>query len=415
MAVLNYLSKGLTINSTSRVKLYSVPEDIASAVVFSGTISNRDNQNKTVHFFSLELEYAPGLFRFIGNRLAIPFGVSPTLPKINLTGSQALWVTASASGVLDVSAHLVERANGAPVDDDQAAWEAVYAARDARDTAIGVVSGVLEARDAAAASATASEQSRVQSAQILEEAVELVSSDMLDDTNISRVKIFSNAETLERIGDAIDVFSADLDSDSLHDAGTTGKALIKSETSAAARLAIALDQVNNTTDANKPISTATATALAGLHTEIVNLGNEVNDDIAAIGQVITNLIGTAPNQVSTNAMLLNINFPVSAIQAQAIADAVATGTSVNDLIFISTDTNAVVGKTYVFEAACKLTLPVTTTKGATISVIDLSASKAVTIDPNGSKIRGNAEVMTINIDKAKFSLQYSGTNVRGWI
>jgi hypothetical protein len=46
------------------------------------------------------------------------------------------------------------------------------------------------------------------------------------------------------------------------DSGATGQSLIRSATPTAAKTALALQNVDNTSDANKPVSTATATALA---------------------------------------------------------------------------------------------------------------------------------------------------------
>jgi len=118
---------------------------------------------------------------------------------------------------------------------------------------------------------------------------------------------------------------------------------------------LGLENVDNTSDANKPVSTATQTAL----------------------------------DLKQN---LTYNYPVNVI---------------------STATNATVKEAYVFTSNVTLTLPIAPTAGDWVEVSNLSATPSPIIARNGKKIVGLEENLTIDTAYAGFRLVFTG-DILGW-
>lgn len=81
---------------------------------------------------------------------------------------------------------------------------------------------------------------------------------------------------------------------------------------------------------------------------------------------------------------------------------------------ISTTTAAVSGRHYVFTASCELTLPSSATLGDVIEFTNISGTLTCTVNPNGLKIRGNSETMTVDSLTANTTLTYTGVT-NGWV
>ena len=81
---------------------------------------------------------------------------------------------------------------------------------------------------------------------------------------------------------------------------------------------------------------------------------------------------------------------------------------------ISGNTNAAVSTHYIFTASLVLTLPASPSIGNEVEFTNLSATKTCTISPNGLKIRGNTETMTVDMLNASSRLVYTGTTY-GWV
>jgi membrane-associated protease RseP (regulator of RpoE activity) len=121
------------------------------------------------------------------------------------------------------------------------------------------------------------------------------------------------------------------------------------------KVSLGLDNVDNTSDANKPVSNATQTAL----------------------------------DLKQN---LTYNYPVNVI---------------------STATNATVKEAYVFTADVTLTLPSTPLSGDWVEVSNLSATPSPIIARNGKKIVGLEQDLTIDTAYAGFRLVFTG-DALGW-
>lgn len=100
---------------------------------------------------------------------------------------------------------------------------------------------------------------------------------------------------------------------------------------------------------------------------------------------------------------------VPIIDGNRIAQNIRYNTSV-----ISTNTSAVAGITYIGTAALTLTLPAAPTVGDQITFNNQSAATTSVINPNGLKINGLAENMTMDVAYAACTLVYSGTT-NGWV
>lgn len=81
---------------------------------------------------------------------------------------------------------------------------------------------------------------------------------------------------------------------------------------------------------------------------------------------------------------------------------------------IGTNTNAVVGSTYVLTASLTLTLPASPLAGEFVTVINRSATLTAVIGRNGNNIMGLAEDMTLDSLNASLTLIYADAT-RGWV
>lgn len=106
MKMTNIISRA----TATRSQIYAAPSTPANltSVVFDGTISNVDTTNKAIHYLTLELRSGNNYFS-IGNAIAVPFGLSPRLPKIVLKAGESLYITGDAANVIDVVGAVVER------------------------------------------------------------------------------------------------------------------------------------------------------------------------------------------------------------------------------------------------------------------------------------------------------------------
>ena len=105
--------------------------------------------------------------------------------------------------------------------------------------------------------------------------------------------------------------------------GAFGQQMMAAATQAAARSALGTDQVDNTSDANKPISSATATALAGKLDKITNLTSRVLT-IDASG-VQTSLPYSSASATANSVALRDANGRVKIADGSAAADAASKG------------------------------------------------------------------------------------------
>lgn len=80
---------------------------------------------------------------------------------------------------------------------------------------------------------------------------------------------------------------------------------------------------------------------------------------------------------------------------------------------ISTNTNAVVGYTYIVTASLTLTLPASPVSGDRITISNRSGAVTCVVARNGNRIMSLTEDMTIDLTNAAFSLVYSNATL-GW-
>lgn len=83
-------------------------------------------------------------------------------------------------------------------------------------------------------------------------------------------------------------------------------------------------------------------------------------------------------------------------------------------ITIATNTTAQAGNKYALSATLELLLPPTPAVGDLIVFTVLPGVFDCTINPNGLKIRGNTEIMKLDMASAAAELSYSGST-HGWI
>lgn len=83
-------------------------------------------------------------------------------------------------------------------------------------------------------------------------------------------------------------------------------------------------------------------------------------------------------------------------------------------IIISTNTTAQAGNKYALAATLIVTLPLTPAVGDFISFVVLPDVINCQIDPNGEKIRGNTQIMTLDAKNAGAGLSYTGPT-HGWV
>lgn len=83
-------------------------------------------------------------------------------------------------------------------------------------------------------------------------------------------------------------------------------------------------------------------------------------------------------------------------------------------ITIATNTSAQAGNKYAFSATLELLLPAAPAVGDVVSFVVLPGIYGCTINPNGLKIRGNTQIMNLDIANAAAALTYTGTT-HGWV
>lgn len=93
-------NNSVTLSTSNRTIIYQAPLDVEYAVVFSGTISNI-SPNKRVEFVTLEHRKG-NVYRKIGNEVAVPYGISPVIPKITLLPGEYLYAQASTGNTIDI-------------------------------------------------------------------------------------------------------------------------------------------------------------------------------------------------------------------------------------------------------------------------------------------------------------------------
>jgi hypothetical protein len=207
---------------------------------------------------------------------------------------------------------------------------------------------------------------------------------------------------------------------------------------------VGLGNVENTSDADKIVSTATQNAL-NLKVEIVagerlvnaaeivkladtsgvNTGDQdisvkvdkVADKSLILDSEITRL-ETVTNQTKSSLGLNNVDN--TSDLDKAISTAVQTALYLKQNLtynypvnVISTATNATVKEAYVFTADVTLTLPIAPLSGDWVEVSNLSATPSPIIARNGKKIVGLEEDLTIDTAYAGFRLVFTG-NTLGW-
>ena len=212
---------------------------------------------------------------------------------------------------------------------------------------------------------------------------------------------------------------------------------------------VGLGNVDNTSDANKPVSTATQTALdlkanlasptftgtvtlpTGTVTSAMILdGTIVNADINSSAAIAaTKISGTAVTQADTgtvtNTMLagsiannklsnssITINGATVSLGGSTTISAAPTPQAVSSNITMQANYNYFVDTT----AARTLTLPGSPALGDTIAIYDASGSAAtnnITVSRNGNKINGVTDDALIDVNQAVAMLVYTGTTL-GW-
>jgi hypothetical protein len=86
----------------------------------------------------------------------------------------------------------------------------------------------------------------------------------------------------------------------------------------------------------------------------------------------------------------------------------------DDIVFISTASNAVASKTHVFIATATLTLPGSPVAGDQLRVVNMSGTATCVLGRNGSNIMGLAQDMTIDVNNFGGSFVYADAT-RGWV
>ncbi len=151
-----------------------------------------------------------------------------------------------------------------------------------------------------------------------------------------------------------------------------------------------LSNVNNTSDANKPISTATQTALDLK----ANLADAVPSQATHSGKYLTTNGTSASWEV--------ITFPYVPIPVTSVSS--NTSLSSNNRYFVNTS------------ASRTLTLPASPIDGDEIQIFDiigLAATNSIIVDSNGAKVNGTVQNLEIDINNDVVVLVYTGSSY-GW-
>ena len=93
---------------------------------------------------------------------------------------------------------------------------------------------------------------------------------------------------------------------------------------------------------------------------------------------------------------------------------ISTGSPILDTTVISTNTTAVVYKSYVITASLILTLPASPVAGNWIDIQNSSGTVTITVARNSQNIMSLAEDMTIDINNSGFRLMFADAT-RGWV
>lgn len=104
---LNLTNAKVSPANTARTIVYEAPSGV-TGTVFDGTVSNSDDTNKAVHYATLEL-WDTGVFTSLVKNMAVPYGVSPQIPKLVVKPGQRLYVTIESANVLDIVVSIAER------------------------------------------------------------------------------------------------------------------------------------------------------------------------------------------------------------------------------------------------------------------------------------------------------------------
>jgi len=186
--------------------------------------------------------------------------------------------------------------------------------------------------------------------------------------------------------------------------------IITGTTSATYKALADLSNADNTSDANKPVSTATQTALdakanlaSPTFTGTVVLPNStVTNDMLA-GSIANNKLANSSVTINGSAVSLGGTVTIAAgPTAQAVSSNITMQANYN--YFVDTT------------AARTLTLPASPELGDTIAIYDASGSAAtnnITVSRNGNKINGQTDDALIDVNQAVAALVYTGVTL-GW-
>ena len=173
---------------------------------------------------------------------------------------------------------------------------------------------------------------------------------------------------------------------------------------------VGLGNVDNTSDANKPVSTATQSALDLK----ANLASPTfTGTVVLPNSTVTNdmLAGSIANNKLSNSSV-TINGESVSLGGSVTISAAPTPQAVSSNITMQANYNYFVDTT----AARNLTLPGSPALGDTIAIYDASGSAAtnnITVSRNGNKINGQTDDALIDVNQAVAMLVYTGTTL-GW-
>jgi hypothetical protein len=173
---------------------------------------------------------------------------------------------------------------------------------------------------------------------------------------------------------------------------------------------VGLGNVDNTSDANKPVSTATQSALDLK----ANLASPTfTGTVVLPNSTVTNdmLAGSIANNKLSNSSV-TINGESVSLGGSVTISAAPTPQAVSSNITMQANYNYFVDTT----AARNLTLPGSPALGDTIAIYDASGSAAtnnITVSRNGNKINGVTDDALIDVNQAVAMLVYTGATL-GW-
>ena len=90
------------------------------------------------------------------------------------------------------------------------------------------------------------------------------------------------------------------------------------------------------------------------------------------------------------------------------------GGGLRNTVVVSSDTTAIAKAIHILTAFCTLTLPALPPVNTQVAIYNSSGFKTCIVDPNGGKINGIAEQMTIDVLEISFVLMYTGVTY-GWV